>query len=408
MTSNTTTASRRRRISLRTSAVAAVIAGASALSVSLSTPALADPLGSLVAVGSDTTQDVMNGIAQAITPGLLASYDAVDPATGLTRSNTLVVNGNTVVAAQIKGKPGTSPIPRPNGSGDGLNALRGARGTAASAGAPYNTGVTANSVDIARSSSGPGSATKGVNGTVQFIPFALDAVTYATQGNGTSNTSNIVDDFTKTQLSSLYNCTPVTVGTNFYDPTGTATVPAGDTMIPVDPYLPQAGSGTRKFWAAQMGISATAPPSCVKDTYNGGLPVEEHHGAVLAFDANGIAPFSIAQWIAQKNATALKINDYRSNAVLRSINGVAPLTGSTLNVGFPITREVYNVITRAQLSDAKTAALLVGSSSAVCGQNVKIQQYGFGLLTTSPLGHTCGQVADDLRDFDPANAGGTF
>ncbi len=78
--------------------------------------AQADPAGAptyrdLAGVGSDTTQGVVNGLADAITVGgvkVLGSYDATGSANITTKD------------------PATKPnctIPRPAGSGNGVNAL---------------------------------------------------------------------------------------------------------------------------------------------------------------------------------------------------------------------------------------------------------------------------------------------
>ena len=166
-------------------------------------PANADPSFSLNAVGSDTTQDVMNYMANTAVGGtLFASYNATEPVTNFGR--------NTTPAAQkIQIKAGTLPINRPNGSGDGLNALRASLGgtssdTSATGWSKTSTDasfVTPGTVDVARSSSGPGSNAT-TSGVLQYIPFALDAVTVAV---GPSTT--IADSFTFDELVNLYkNC----------------------------------------------------------------------------------------------------------------------------------------------------------------------------------------------------------
>jgi hypothetical protein len=38
----------------------------------------------------------------------------------------------------------------------------------------------------------------------------------------------------------------------------------------------------------------------------------------------------------------------------------------------------------------------------MCRDRVTIGGFGFAQLSTAPLGHTCGQVAANLRAFDPA------
>jgi len=135
--------------------------------------------------------------------------------------------------------------------------------------------------------------------------------------------------------------------------------------------------------------------------------VEEHDGTIFAQDANAFGPFSIAQWVSQSHGH----NDRRHNAVLHMINGVAPLTaGGSLNTAYPIKREVYNVVLRTLITngaggpgtDATLSGLLSGSTSRLCSDLVTIAGFGFAPLNSAPLGHTCGQISDDLRAFDPA------
>jgi hypothetical protein len=153
---STSTPARRRRLPKRTVAVAAAVAGASALSMMLTaSPASADPYSTLAAVGSDTTQYAMNGLSQAAAPGLLASYDAIDPGSLYTRGsvpNATGVSQDNYI--RIKPKALASSFPRPNGSGDGTKALAAAHG--GTPGAPWSgiTDGTPNefAVDIARAS----------------------------------------------------------------------------------------------------------------------------------------------------------------------------------------------------------------------------------------------------------------
>jgi ABC-type phosphate transport system substrate-binding protein len=367
------------------------------LIVGVAGPASADPMTSLVGVGSDTTQDVMDAISLQVGGGLLGSWDAVDPVT-------------KAAGGQIAPKPGCT-MTRPNGSGQGLNALR----------KSINPNTTApqladapepGCVDWARSSSGPSTANASPTGDLVYVPFALDAVATATgpatavTGTDPAVATNIKDAdlFTKTDLQNMYDtCTPVTPAgsTVSYVPDGTVT---DATHQPIHLYIPQAGSGTRSFWLSTLNVPATLPP-CLHDTIVGTTTiVEEHDGTVYAQDADAFGPFSIAQWVAQKNGH----NDRRHNAVLHNLNGVAPLTaGGTLNSAYPITREVYNIVSFARVTstanaDKQFVAQFSGSGSAVCSNAITILNLGFALLTSAPLGHTCGQVATNLRAFDPA------
>ncbi|WP_157856296.1 type 2 periplasmic-binding domain-containing protein [Actinacidiphila yeochonensis] len=349
---------------------AAVAAGVAVLSLGLALPvAQADPTtdsitGSsyreLVGVGSDTTQDVLNGLGNAIgdpdfSPAslLIASYDAVDPSTG-------------AVHGSITTRDGGPAVQRPNGSAEGVNALA----------ADIQSG--AGNFDFARSSSAPDAT--GTTGT--WIPFALDAVTVAVSGSSTLPTN-----FTKTQLQRAYNCEDPTTGTALA--AGQFPVING---VTVHPLVPQAGSGTRKFWASTLGFNANTLPSCVSDVDKDGVAVEEHDGSALkrtvaANGAEDIAPFSIAQWIAQSNSSTTGVRDRRHGAVLRSVDSKLPVVNGELNTAFGITRDVYNVVATSRLADADIAYAFVGTGSQVCLNSAVIEEYGFG-----SLGSACGST----------------
>jgi ABC-type phosphate transport system substrate-binding protein len=384
---------RGRRVALTLATVAALVG---AVAVGLAAPASADPVTTYVSVGSDTTQDVMDQVAKDRGNGVVGSWDAVNPVTAVAHEDIVPKDGCSMT--------------RPNGSGEGLNALRKSinpNTTAAQLADPPEPGC----VDFSRSSSGPGTHAS-VTGALQYVPFALDAVATAT-GPATAvggpdpavaTAITQADAFTLAQVQDMYkNCNPQTVNGVTYDPTGA-------TGTPIHLYIPQPGSGTRNFWAGQMGIpDANNPPSCVHDhsVLDPNEQVEEHDGTIFAQDANAFGPFSIAQWVAQKNGH----HDRRHNAVLHSLGGVAPLTaGGSLNTAYPVKREVYNVALRSLITngaggpgtDVGLSNLLSGSSSRVCGDLATIVQFGFAPLNSAPLGHTCGQISNDLRAFDPA------
>ncbi len=365
----------------------AAITTTAGLVVGVAGSASADPVTSLVGVGSDTTQDVVDAIADQIGGGLIGSWDAVNPSDHKTTHDL------------ISPKRGCT-MTRPNGSGEGVNALRiSLGGTATPLADPPEPGC----VDFARSSSGPASDTTG---KLIYIPFALDAVGTATgPATATANAvaTNIVDAnaFTSAQIKSMYaNGTTVTIGGNTYDPQH------GAGNIPIDLIIPQAGSGTRTFWLQQMGITG-AVPIWVHDTFtlNGAsTSVEEHDGTVYATDANAFGPFSIAQWVSQRNGH----NDRRHDAVLHNLDGIAPLTGGgSLNTAYPIKRNVFNVMSYCKVTGLECAAgdalvpslksTFSGTTSSTCGNAGNILSFGFALLSGAPLGFTCGQIAQTNR-----------
>ncbi len=368
-------------------ATAGLVAGAAG-------PALADPVTTLVGVGSDTTQDVMDAIANQIGGGVVGSWDAVNPVDHVT--------AHEVIAPKVG-----CTMTRPNGSGEGVNALRKSLNPSTAA-AQLADPPEAGCVDFARSSGGPGT-NQSATGQLVYIPFALDAVATST-GPTTASTgvvaTNITDAdlFSVTDLQTMYQTgNPVTPAgsTKSYVPDGTVT---DATHQPIHLYVPQPGSGTRSFWLGQMGLPTSGSlPAWVHDTIVGtSTIVQEHDGTVYATDADAFGPFSIAQWVSQRNGH----NDRRHSAVLHNLNGVTPLTGSgSLNASYPIKREVYNVVSYARVTSTATAdkqfvSTFSGATSAVCSNSLNILSYGFALLNTAPLGHTCGQVAANLRAFD--------
>jgi ABC-type phosphate transport system substrate-binding protein len=291
-------------------------------------PAQADPSGSptyrtLAGVGSDTTQGVMNAMANAITINgtkVLGSYDAT--------------GGGNITTKDPATLPGCT-LPRPNGSGAGRNALLASL-------QPGST--TAGCLQFSRSSSLNLAASSP---SLTYIPFATDAVTYAITGSSGIPRSLTLDD-----LKSIYKC-----------------------QVPgITPILPQAGSGTRSFWESTMGIADA-------DVNNGVYPcivngkdannqiIEEHDGRVL--NNSSVVPFSIAQWVAQASGT---LTDLRGRSVLGVINGVTPLE---MNPAVPVTRSVYNVVPTSSLTDATIANVFVGSGSQICNKTDVLKQYGF-------------------------------
>jgi hypothetical protein len=260
----------------RSTAFAAAVAtvALAGSSIALSGTAFADPAAGiqpsqLVGVGSDTIQDVVNALSgqtingNAYTPVTedgwsIASYNAIDPTSG-------VAGGNITV------KAGGPAFARPNGSGDGVAAL-----SDSLLNAPFKSSAApiGGQVDFARSSSGP-----SVTGDVlTYIPLARDAVGYVTDNAALAS-------LTPAQLTEIYSATtPVTIN-----------------GVIVHAEIPQANSGTRKFFLKQIGVPDTA--SLQAD------PVEENQ-ADDAIPNNGsatvadIVPFSAGSWSAQLNGIA--------------------------------------------------------------------------------------------------------
>lgn len=323
--------------------------------------ASADPVGGafkpLVGVGSDTTQDIVNGLASVVTD--IGSYDATGSAT-------------------IQVSSGGPTFNRPNGSTAGVQALSASANAGGGRTFPAAGGVSiAGEVDFARSSSGPSSSFVGNDLT--FIPFARDAVTYAV--NSSSDFPRTIPVGTAAQdnlspapltLRNIYRCAVTTYSDSEFSP------------VTIRPLLPQAGSGTRSFWLTTLGLTEGQVQGCATDKINN-VNVQEHDGSLIR-SAGDIVPFSVAQYLSQANYKTLPttVDERRGVIDLGRVGGVKPIrltaNGNELNTSFPVTRLVYNVVETSRLGEPAIASTFVGASSAVCSATATIRSYGFGSL----------------------------
>jgi hypothetical protein len=308
-----------------------VIAGACLASLSLAVgSAMADPSGAptfraLAGSGSDTTQGVLNGLSDVIVDGtntkIMGSYDAAT-APGQTMST--------------KATPACTNITRPSGSGAGITAL-------------INSQTAGDGcLQFARSSANDASSHPGANLT--YIPFAVDAVSYAVRGD-----SGVSKKLSLAQLTTVYNCGG---GANF------------------KPLLPQFGSGTRKFFLQKLGFTDaadfTSQPNhtCISQVDAGGKPLLENTGTLIT-DPKQVVPYSIAQYLAQVNGV---VPDVHGTTLLGSIGSISPAVPNTDSV---MVRDVYNVVPNSQLGVAPTSTTFVGPTSAVCANGATIKRFGF-------------------------------
>jgi hypothetical protein len=343
-------------VKLRKSIVMAA-GGFSLLAVALGGPASADTnpgnTTTLAGVGSDTSQDVVEGLSGVILDGgtpAISNYKATPVGRTIT---TRTGNANCTFTA-------------PKNSGEGRDALSAAmRG--ASFGTPVSSPNMTGCVSFARSSSGGNPTVSPGVGTMTYIPFATDAVTYATLG-----VSDVPHKLQKADLVAIYsaNGTP------------------GSAACIFQPLLPPAGSGTRSFFLTSLGLSDVAigapggPGTCVQDTLNG-IGVQEHDGRFIT-NAEQLAPFSTAQYIGQSTDA---IPNQLGRAVLGAIDFAAndpnfkqASSSLSLNGTFTFNRPLYNVDPTAQTTgNTLTQRTFVGSTSAVCSATTTIQLYGLGL-----------------------------
>lgn len=289
-------------------AAVAAIAGVALGGVLLAGPASADPVtGGYALTGSDTLQDSANALVNGTTIG-----------GGTTRVAANGVNLGSFDAfgsALIRTKSTGTFFTRPSGSGEGVNSLISSiNGTA------YHGYTISGQVDIARSSSGPGTNASAV-GDLIYVPYARDAVAYAYKAAAGDTPAQVaaLGSLTRSQLIAIYSADTPT------------TLPSG---VTVTPRLPQTGSGTRNFWLQTLGTSTTplayglAVPANDSAT-NPTTPTQENNATAL--HDNEIIPFSAASWVAQSNGAAPSTIG-STGVQLGSPDGVVPFTGTGSNL----------------------------------------------------------------------------
>lgn len=410
-------------------------------------PASADPtsgvlFGDLVGTGSDTTQDILNGLSVSLGTNTatgkryITSYDAA-PGSG---------NGSTAADCATDDKDeittvsGSTSFVRPNGSSNGRDTLRAAIGQASSASIKSfacslsgGASVTLQSTDIkglvhyARSSSGPGAGDTNATGVLAYVPFARDAMTVAVSPTtkipaltfGTASVNTAVGGVTgkvESTLYALYNCkaTQVVVpasGPSFLANADYVTV-SGDVATPLNIYIPQAGSGTRQYWIARFNVTeanitgGAANASCLDDTIDGtvgtGEGVQEHSGRAVGADDFAVTPHSIPTYVAQNNGVQ-GVTSRIEGAVLHPIGGIAATTGTgtskSMNPTYltspkttMMTRLMYNIVPSRVLDDPTSLEreVFFGTNSRVCQAKSTITAYGYGLLTATSGSSSCG------------------
>jgi hypothetical protein len=380
-------------------------------------PGFANPV---VGVGSDTTQDVMDALSGAAPwPGASNAATAAPkfftPITSSQASSfKQVISWDAIPFGGSASNPGcitpklnAPSMDRPNGSSNGITALRAAifgtgwqASTASCTGAPVTIGGA--NLDFARSSRGPNDTSTT---DLTFVPFARDAVMYVAESNGADDVSTL----TTAQIASGYT-----------NPAGTFTV--GGTTVAV--CLPQPGSGTRSFWEGAIGVvDGTA---AVGPTALGCNTLEEHGGnsfdtfaqTYLGAHANSavIFPFSVAQWVAQGNGFGVdRSNTFRGSG--RAIFGdpddiggaTGPFSGTAPNLAGNPTfynfssggtvgtygRDVYNVFQTSKVTapgDAGIRTLFntngTVNANGICGAAARTIVHNFGFLDPASCGST--------------------
>ena len=288
----------------------------------------------LIGVGSDTSQRALFLAANA--------YNAQSPAPANKLATFAATGGGTITLP-------SGAINRPNGSGAGKALLYGAGD---------NTDI-----DFARSSSALSTAEVGAG--LQAFPFALDTLKMAVSN---SVPSNAPASLTPAQIVSIYKGDV----TNWSQVGGTAGV--------IAPKIPQAGSGTRSFFLAQLkaangGVDVALAGSVAE--------VQEHDDATIKNDANAVAPFSV---------------------------GRAKLLGTTLRLegGFSADRALYDVVRGADIGNADVQKVFA-SAGFLCSDAATslVAQAGFEQLARPEDDGVCGAATQGATTDFTTNDGAT-
>jgi len=389
---------------VKVAAVAAALGSLAAIGFAGSSPAQADPkqYEGLVAIGSDTTQDVTNAFA-GFSSGINYTPLQSSVASGLTQMISFDAGATSCIAT----KTGAGLMLRPNGSTGGRRALSqiGLGVSTWGTGSPCGPRDPSGLIDFARSSSGP---VAGDTATVlTYVPFARDALTFAYySADGTSGT-----DTTQANLDTIFTNGTGLIGTT-----------------PVIPCGIQTSSGTYGSWNGNAGV--TGPEMEAGTAFCRGVlgvpdttgRLQEHNGPQLKIKGDLIAAlsnslcdgvvggavvpctnaqviigFSASQFVARSNGLADP--NPGPGVALGSIAGLPFVTGTAPNVlanaaGYANTtfgRDVYNVFLSPIIDDTTNGALqslFVGPTSAVCSADTTVTNLGFIPLSNAACGTT--------------------
>ena len=400
--------STRKSKAIKVAAAAAALGSLAAIGFAGSSPAQADPKAftALVAVGSDTTQDVTNAFA-GFSSGINYTPLQSSAATDLTQIISFDAGATSCVAT----KTGLGAILRPNGSTAGRRILSqvGQGLSTWGTGSPCGAKDPSGAIDFARSSSGPGlvNSLPDTGTVLTYVPFARDALTFAYySADGTSGT-----DTTQANLDTIFTNGTGLIGTT-----------------PVIPCGIQQSSGTYNSWNGNVGVSGSemeAGTAFCRGLL--GVPdatgrLQEHNGPQLKIkgdlvaaqsnalcdgvvggavvpctNAQVIIGFSASQFVARSNGLADPAPG--PGVALGSIAGQAFVTGTAPNVlanatGYANTtfgRDVYNVFLSVVIDDTSNGvlqSLFVGPSSAVCSADTTVANLGFIPLSNAACGTT--------------------
>lgn len=334
---------------LATTAVAASAATMISVAPASADPAATPDANDLVGVGSDTTENALDNLADGVNG--IPGYNA-----GKTAADVLLASFDTEGSATIVLRTGSAAITRPVGSGNGKVLLYGASNNP--------------DVSFARSSSAL-NATE-VSGGLKAFPFALDTLGVA-----------VASDSVAPAAISGANLVKI------FDGTFTNWNQVGGPDAPIHAHVPQSGSGTRSFWDAQL--KALNGGTAV--VYGGSVDQSMHENTdtVLKDDPDAIAPFSVG-----KQQTL-----FPTTVKMESLDNT--------NGGWSAQRALYNVVRSTDLADATLGPRLqavFGEDGFVCSTAARglIEAAGFQQLALATGGGVCGAATTDPTTNFTVNA----
>jgi ABC-type phosphate transport system substrate-binding protein len=315
--------------------------GAVGLCLGVVSPAMADiapGTNDVVGTGSDTLQYTANFIFDGTTGGApgyntgktnrVFSFDASADANGRAVYSDAAVGAPLLAATSVL-RAGTAPVIRPNGSGNGMKSLYQA---------PYIApGPVVNFARMSRlptcAENTAAAAVSGVGG-LHVYKFAYEDLGMAAKKTGSNAPAGLTPD----QVLKIYTGVYTTWG----DIPGYSGGTPGQTIVPL---LPQAGSGTRGSFDADM----KAANGNVTPTYSNAKieVVQENDYASFANSsdpANAIAPFSGGRIV-------LNDSGYLGAA---ATNTVKPLLGTPPGGGsaYDDQRGLYFVVKEADVNSS--------------------------------------------------------
>lgn len=240
----------------------------------------------VVGVGSGVSSSVFDQLAhdynKIVKAGSLHlhSTNATNPVTGMTH--------DVIVA-----KAGCPRAPRPADSSEGIE---GSASNLLGLTAGTTTQVGTFCTDFARSARGraPNDLPSGPGG-IQFLPFAIDAVTYATDAK-----TNAPARLTTAQLAKIYTCAI----RNWQR--------VGGRNAPIDAQLPPVTSDTRAIFLTALGDGRPIRPGRCVDASQGeniqNLPAENEGVNKYLRGPDVIFPYSVAAYLAQVYHSAPCLN----------------------------------------------------------------------------------------------------